>query len=188
MKNNDQNIIERIRSDSRSIKNRALEELYISYYPIIKNYINKNSGNDIEAEDIFQDAVIVLYTKVRQEDFELSCALKTFIYSICRNLWLNRLKTKGKILSLSEDFKETEIQAEDLEILDPNTKHKKIRALFDHIDEKCKNVLYNFYFHRMSMQAIANDMGFANAQVAKNKKSRCLKKLKNLVFNKTKLS
>lgn len=180
--NTDLKILNTLRSDDLLERNKALESVYKDYYPVIESLIVKNNGNLYEAEDIFQDVIIVLYNKVRNKEFELTSSLKTYLYSVARNLWLNKLKVKGKSNLVELDKKALELPFEETESLFVSTKQKEIMIQFSKIPEKCKEILYHFYFHRRSMNAIAESMGYANSQVAKNKKSRCLKKLKYLVF------
>ena len=79
----------------------------------------------------------------------------------------------GAYISISQD---------DFRPLEIEEKQKKLKRLFSQIGENCQRVLHLFYFHRLSMNAIAQELGLANEQVAKNKKSRCLKKLKAIAF------
>src|SRR4028118_1813950 len=66
--------------------------LYKFYYPSIKHYIQKNQGNNADAEDIFQESIIVLFEKIDSPDFILTSSLKTYLFAIARNLWLKRLR------------------------------------------------------------------------------------------------
>ena len=50
-----------------------------------------------------------------------------------------------------------------------------------HLGEKCRQILSHYYYDKRSMREIAQLMGLANEQVAKNKKSLCLKKLKEMI-------
>jgi DNA-directed RNA polymerase specialized sigma24 family protein len=69
----------------------VLKKLYLAYFPMVLQLVLNNNGDEDEAKDIYQEAIIVLYNKVKRGDFELSSKLKTYIYSICRRLWLKRL-------------------------------------------------------------------------------------------------
>ncbi len=69
----------------------ALQELYKVHYPMIVHFICSNNGTEQEAKDIYQDAIIAFYERVLQPDFVLTCKIKTYIYAVCRRLWLKRL-------------------------------------------------------------------------------------------------
>ena len=64
----DESIVEGIRSRDSSI----IKYVYKEYYPIIKFLITTNSGSDSDAEDIFQDALIILYKKILEENLVLT--------------------------------------------------------------------------------------------------------------------
>ena len=68
----------------------ALRELYKTHYPMIVNLICTNSGTEQEAKDIYQEAVIAFYEKVQSPGFTLTCKIKTYLYAVCRRLWLKR--------------------------------------------------------------------------------------------------
>lgn len=170
-----------LRSSNHKVRDKTLELLYKEYFPVIKSYILENSGNANDAEDIFQDGMIVFYMKARNPEFELNCTIKTFIYSVCKNLWLNKLKVENRYSTLDDQLGFLTISDDTLDLAHAHERYETIRIQFEKMGEKCRTVLYNFYFHRMSMHSISKELGFANEQVAKNKKSRCLKKLKELV-------
>ncbi|MBN1197861.1 MAG: hypothetical protein JXA23_00820, partial [Bacteroidales bacterium] len=72
--------------------------MYRDYFPLILALVEKNSGNFQDAEDIFQDALVALYLRCRNKELVLSCSLRSYFYSICQNLWLQRLERKYKVM------------------------------------------------------------------------------------------
>ena len=182
MGDNDIDVIGDVRSEDLAVRSLAIERIYVKFYPYIKNFILKNNGSLADAEDVYQDAMIVIYSKLRNKDFVLSCALKTYVFSICRNLWMSKLKEKKRFVDFVSDGTYISISQDDFLPLEVEEKQKKLKRLFSQIDEKCQRVLHLFYFHRLSMKTIAQELGLANEQVAKNKKSRCLKRLKAVAF------
>ena len=81
--------------------NASFQLLYKFYFPSVASYVKQNMGNTEDAEDIFQEAILVLLQKVRQPDFILTSALKTYLYAIAKNLWLKRLR-KNKLILVGE--------------------------------------------------------------------------------------
>src|SRR5690606_32505039 len=86
----------------RSGNTSAYEWVYKKYYPSISRFILQNNGNEGDAEDIFQESIVVLYQKVTTPDFQLTSALKTFLFSIAKNLWLKKLRDE-KLVLISEE-------------------------------------------------------------------------------------
>jgi len=98
----DNEVILGILNNSESV----LKRLYIAYFPMVLQLIINNSGNEDDAKDIYQEAIIVLYNKVKTGDFELSSKLKTYIYSVCRRLWLKRLTQMNRYGGDIKDFQD----------------------------------------------------------------------------------
>src|SRR5512138_2824692 len=89
-------------------KNEAcIRYLYKEYFPMVLFMVEKNNGVYEDAEDVFQDGLVVLYKKLKQDKIRLSCTVKTFLYSVCRNIWLRRLARKGKVV-LHDDMEVNE--------------------------------------------------------------------------------
>ncbi len=57
----------------------------------------------------------------------------------------------------------------------------KLKAGIKELGKKCQEIIRLFYFHRYSIAAIAEDLGYSNENVVRSHKSRCLKKLKTMI-------
>ena len=161
----------------------VIEAIYRDNYPMIQAFILNNSGNSDEARDIFQEAMIVLYEKATTEGFELNCQLRTFIYSVCRRLWLKRLQQLQRYSNLVENVEDSVPVDEDME------QHEKHNASFgmmemamSKIGEPCKSLLDAYYIQKKNMQEIAAEFGYTNADNSKTQKYKCLLRLKKLFF------
>lgn len=150
---------------------------------MVQAFILNNNGSYDDARDIFQEAMITLYEKAQSESFVLTCQIKTYVYSVCRRLWLKRLQQTGRYSNTLDNLDETVPVEEDLEI------HEKRNAEFAIMDralnslgEPCKSLLEAFYLQKQDMQRIAAAFGYTNADNAKNQKYKCLMRLKKLFF------
>jgi len=153
---------------------KALEFLYKKYYRMMTKLVISNSGTEEEARDVYQDALIVFWQKATSGNLVLTSKMSTFIYSICQNLWRKELDRK-KRLSNEEKDSSVEMDTETLE------REKIIAGCIEQLGDTCKKVLTYYYFEEMSMQDIADKLGFANTDTAKTKKYKCKKKLDELV-------
>jgi len=162
----------------------ALKKLYTAYFPMVLQLIINNNGDADDAKDIYQEAIIVLYNKVKAGDFELSSKLKTYIYSICRRLWLKRLTQINRYGGDIRDFQEfLPIEEEEVEQHnDRNVQFTKMESALKLLGEPCKTIMEDFYIHNRSMQDICERFGYTNADNAKTQKYKCLQRLKKLFF------
>ncbi len=162
----------------------AIETIYRENYGIIQSFILKNNGYHEDAKDIFQEAMIILYEKAGDESFVLTCQLKTYLYSVCRRLWLKRLQQSQRYSPVIDNNETTIPVEDDLEA------HEKMNADFilmenaiSKIGEPCKSLLEAYYFQKKSMPEIADIFGYTNADNAKTQKYKCLMRLKKIFFS-----
>ena len=161
----------------------ATTTLYREHFGMIQALILNNNGTVDDARDVFQEAMVVLYEKVKSGEFELSCQLKTYIYSICRRLWLKKLTQKQRFLPELEGTDSWIAVEEDLEHFEQQDQafHLMEKAM-NSLGEPCRSLLDAFYLQKKSMIEIASVFGYTNADNAKTQKYKCLTRLKKLFF------
>ena len=178
----DTTLLQWIASGKQEENDRAFSYLYRDYYDLIEKVVIANSGKPADAEDIFQDALIVLFHQVKKGNFTLTSSLKTYLYSICRNLWLKKLRHLNRVVTLSDTLQQyVNIEESHFKTLEVNEEKVMIARFLEQLGQGCREILVYFYFDRLKMAEIAQRMNLSGEQVAKNKKSGCLKKLKDLI-------
>ena len=162
---------------------KAVETIYRENYSTIQSLVINNNGSADDAKDIFQEAMIVLYEKARSGTFELSCQIKTYIYSVSRRLWLKKLQQANRY---SGDIgnAETVVQVED--DIEGHTRRdaefEMMEKAIVSLGEPCKSLLEAFYLQKKNMQEIAASFGYTNAENAKTQKYKCLMRFKKIFF------
>lgn len=180
---NDQEILLHLQSNRSDQQDKGLRVLYQLHYGMIEQLVLRNNGEREDAADIFQDGLVALFHKSRQPGFVLTASLKTFLYAICRNLWLMTLRKTKRETPLTDVHQETvSLDAGILDILEDNDRNQLVAEGLQHLGGDCQKVLQLYYFERSKMKEIAETMGYSGEQVAKNKKSRCLSKLREWVM------
>jgi len=161
----------------------AIKRLYVAYFPMVMQLIINNNGTADDAKDIYQEAIIVLYNKIKKGDFELNSKLKTFIYSVCRRLWLKRLSQMNRYGGDIRDFQEySPVEDEVDQYNERDMQFTKMQSALQLLGEPCKTIIEDFYINNRSMQEICEDFGYTNADNAKTQKYKCLQRLKKLFF------
>lgn len=163
---------------------QAIQTIYKQHYNMVQSLIINNNGTTDDARDIFQEAMIVLYEKAKSGSFELTSQLKTYIYSICRRLWLKRLQQQQKYVPELGMLEETIPVEEDLEVHEQkNIELMMMEKAMHSLGEPCKSLLEAYYLQKKNMTEIAGNFGYTNADNAKNQKYKCLMRLKKLFFS-----
>jgi RNA polymerase sigma factor (sigma-70 family) len=176
----DQDKLFKLRNDSS-----YFSKIYDDYKIHSLNFMRKMNNDFDLIKDIYQDAVIVLFEKTKDPDFKLTCSIQTYINSICRNQLLNKFKENSRFISKTDDFDpgindwydEFDEEKENRLILVENALNNLKEK-----GEKCFEILKRFFYERQSMDKIALEMDYTNGDNVKNQKSRCQKKLKELVL------
>ncbi|GAB4015825.1 hypothetical protein GCM10028808_42310 [Spirosoma migulaei] len=167
----------------------ALTQLYRRYFPMVLHFVTTNSGSEDDAKDIYQEALIVLYEKVRSDSLELHCQLKTYLYSIGRRLWLKQLTQRNRFVVRDvETPVSDEVALDHLndDLIDHEERDRQFDLMADSLDrlgEPCRTLLDDFYIQHLSMQDITEKFGYTNADNAKTQKYKCLMRLKRLFFS-----
>jgi len=168
-------------SSLRNGDSKALKTIYRQHYQTIINMVTNNAGSLQEAKDIYQETLIVFYEKVKEEDFELNCQIKTFIYSVSRRLWLKQLQRKQRFTAPLTDTDEY-IDLSWEEVGDKEDQYDAMHTALESLGEPCKSILKDFYLRNQSMEEITDKFGYTNTDNAKNQKYKCLKRLKKVFF------
>jgi RNA polymerase sigma factor (sigma-70 family) len=176
----DEEILKGLRKRDREV----IRYVYKEYYPTIKFLIISNSGSETDAEDVFQDAMVIIYRKIFENRLILTSSFKTFLYSICRNLWLQRLDRKVFNYEFLENENLTDMQ--DSIVLEftenENEKYRLFQQHFLKLSEDCKKIL-RLFMNKVPLREIAEIMGFKTEKYAKTRKFMCKEKLKNSIIN-----
>ena len=162
---------------------KAVETIYKENFNMVQALIIRNNGSTDEAKDIFQEAMIVLYEKVRSGTFELNCQIKTYVFSVCRRLWLKRLQQLNKYSTEVDGLQDVIVVEEEVEAHERrNSEFQLMEKAINNLGEPCKSLLEAYYLQKKTMQEIAGNFGYTNADNAKNQKYKCLMRLKKLFF------
>ena len=161
-----------------------LEELYRKFSGKIKWMIIRNNGDETDAADIFQDALLSIYNKAKTCDFILSCPLEAFLYLICKNKWLNTLnkrKTQKVTITDTEGF--NHIGEDNFKLAEncvlQQERNNLLTEKLGEMGDSCKNIL-RLSWSGISMEEVAKQLHVTYAY-ARKKKSECMARLITLV-------
>ena len=159
--------------------------------------MTNGSKSDYELDDVFHDAILVLYEKILKGNFELTASLQTYLNSVCRNILWNIIKgEKG-----NSDYEEnSDLDDDD----NPKSNNSTITDTLDEIEDPkesqftaiesaliimkeagghCYELLTLFWYHKKSMNELTQHFGYSNSDNTKNQKGRCQKRLEKMAFN-----
>ena len=180
--------MEKITSESglQDLKNAFFEnregtmhEVYRLHRDAFMNYCQAWSENKEDNLDCFQEAVIALYENLVKGKIKTdTSSLRTYLFAIGKHKVLDELekrkKRDKKIEFQSESISEYSNDDEEIQYLILNN-------TMGQLGTTCKELLVKFYYQQYSIEAIKIEMNYKNQNTVKAHKSRCMKKLKELM-------
>jgi RNA polymerase sigma factor (sigma-70 family) len=156
-------------------ENAAFDRLYEDCFPSIAKYVQQNSGSRQDAEDIFQEAVIVLLHKIRQPEFCLTASLKTYLFSISKNIWLKKLRDSRPVTAADEHCL-ADWPTDDSEMAHQH--ENKVAGWLQKITANCRRILKSIFYFNEPIDSLMTKMGWKNKHTAANQKYKCIEQIK----------
>lgn len=164
----------------------AIDTFYRLYHPILLKWMLSRGGLEVDAEDVFQEALLVVYEKAKSEAFCLTCKLSTYLFSISKRLWFKKLQQNSQLVfkdELSDSEAEKNTTDDDLKLSwEKEQKYLQLEQALNKIGEPCKSLLKAFYEDQKNMQDLALQFNYTNAENAKTQKYKCLTRLRKMFF------
>ena len=161
---------------------KGILEIYELVYPSVRKYIRNNSGNQEDAEDVFQRALLHITTKAKVKNYQPVANFEWYLYGICKNLWLKELNFRKKWATKAEvkevtDESNAKLMA--LEILEHDRREVYLRN-FNLLSDNCKKVL-SLFLKKRKQKEIAEELGYSSETVVRQRVFKCKNKLTKLI-------
>lgn len=161
----------------------AYKKIYTNYYNMVFGLVTRNSGHPEDAEDVFQEALIVLIKNIRKPNFSLTAKLGTYLHSIVYNIWMTKLRKKGK-MGVTMEIEEEVIDLSEDTLEEKKTIEKKydlIKIALEQMGDDCKKIIVDYYYKKIKLKDIGVALGYTDGFV-KVKKNRCMNAFKKLIY------
>ncbi len=172
-------------------KEIPMQEFYVTEYRKTKCYILKNGGTLENSKDIFQEAYLACWKKLSTKKFKPKnrAQIEAYLFTIAKNKWIDQTRGVGrtKIISMEERFLQSAVDESNQtnEVENKDLKLSITLSAFESLGQACKDLLTQFYFYKLPLKIIAGKLGLEEAS-AKNKKYRCIQKLREIALAKEK--
>lgn len=177
---------EEILEGLRQRNNYFIIFVYNNFGPAVRHFVRQNSGNDQDVEDIIHDTLLILFIRVRLPTFRLNCSLKTYFIAVARNLWLQRLERKCRLM-YQADWEVSEpgvvYSPEENELKE--TTLEQYRLFFKHLEKlptECRRLL-ELYILKIPYKEIARLMKYKDEIYVKTRKYSCKNLLRKKILN-----
>ena len=137
-----------------------------------------------EWNDVFVDSCEALMSNVKKGKYEVreNATLYSYLMSIAENVTKTLCRKKGRIV-LSEDNSYVKDEAEYQDLLPDEkqrTQNEFLDRVLESIPDDCRLLLKKFYWDRIPLERLAPMFGYKNADNVANKKTKCMKKIRDV--------
>lgn len=161
----------------------SLEEVLVfiyhqsGYRQSILQFIQRRNGSLEDAEDIFQEGISRMVLSIQQGKFEGKSTLRTYLTTICKNLWFTQYARSSRYADIVEQIPvEEELEMGPDELLLLKERSEGLQNVLAQVGEKCKKILSLWALH-YSMREITQEVGYKSEGMTRKKKHQCFKAL-----------
>ncbi len=160
----------------------VIQKLYTTSFPKIASYIQKNTGDRTDAEDIFQKALLQLIGRYKVKSFVIESSLEAYLFGACRNLWRRELK-KQKRMVTKEDTIELVGEEDDMTMaVLEQEKWELFQEKLKEISDNCKQLL-QLFFQKIPYKEIVEKLDYSSDNVVRQRIFNCKSQLTKLIKN-----
>ncbi len=160
--------------------NQVIRAVYENFHKAILHLVETDKGNTEDARDVFQEALMLVFQKAQQQDFQLSSSFFTYFYAICRNIWKNKKRKK----SFSEVTLTVEMQSmvvdSGIPTIEENEQFVLYRKKFLQLGKDCQELL-QLFLQKVKMEEIRKKLNYSSTNYVKQRKFKCKAQLIKLI-------
>jgi RNA polymerase sigma factor (sigma-70 family) len=161
---------------------RVIYYIYEENYRIIRQLVKTNNGNDADADDIFQEAIMVIYRKIKEEKLNLYVSFGTYLYAVAKKIWQNELKRKTQKVGNLDNYDDLNSEDDIESDLIKNEKHKLVWRHFENLSKDCQKII-KLFIDGHSISEVTKIMNYNSEQHTKNRRLRCKNSLITHIIN-----
>ncbi|HHS95563.1 MAG TPA: RNA polymerase sigma factor [Phaeodactylibacter sp.] len=165
--------------------NQAIEEIYSKYSKRIYIWVTANNGSASDAKDLFQDALLSIFTKATEKDFQLTCSLGALLFTICKNRWIDQLRKKNIRLRVRSEIEkryyENDSNLESIveKVQEAALKESLLNNAFLQLSELCQRLL-QLVANGLSAIEIVKELSLNNPNTYYRRKNACIERWRNI--------
>ena len=162
-------------------REKGFVHLYEEVFPVVAGFVSKQGGFLSDAQDIFQDALVIFYEKSVSGTMNVNLSDEAYLVGIAKHLWIRKFKTDYKLISLDQFEKDITLPDESVDTKTNN----RLLHLLEITGKKCLDLLQAIYYEKQPLDMISKAFGFSGSHSASAQKYKCIQKMKDTVKQKS---
>lgn len=161
-----------------------LSTIFSTHYKFCVNAITlKTDCSKEDAKDFVMDAVLVLRDKI-MEDVYVNTNVQSYLITVAINKWKNKRRKDAKHLTFDPSIVEQYLNQKSSVSELSEVNQKMVAAILisiDRIGGNCQKLLNRHLKEGIPLSMLVDELGYKSKDVIKTTKSRCIKKLKEII-------
>lgn len=167
-------------SDFQKDNNVAFGILYRKYFGYTRKFVLSNKGNSEDAEDVFQDALIILYEKLYDDDFKAYTCLANYVTGISKNLWLKKLHNRNFFVEMHENYYSENKEEINQAIENERDYYDKLNDYINKISSHCQTLIHDIFMKNKNIDEIQEKYNYSTKHNAQNQKHKCVEQIRKI--------
>ena len=152
-------------------------KLYTESFPAVQRYIVSRGGFKATAEDIFHNALVTLFVKLKNEELHIQ-SFNSYLFTVCKNLW-RRECSQNRVTNLPS----TPLMDEAVDLAKFSIEQKQwdlYQEKLKELSENCRKLLL-LSFKKIAYKEIVKTFNYASETVARQRVFKCKSRLTKLI-------
>lgn len=160
----------------------SFAQLFKMFAPRIKSFVIGKGLSSQEAEELAQDAMLIVWRKADYYDPQKAAA-STWIFTIARNLRIDMARKQGRVKTLPEDLWHDFDEKSQEDEMQHGQSSQMLKAKIANLPDEQKELLMLSFYENMSHGEIAKSLGLPLGTV-KSRLRLALSRLRNSIDKK----
>jgi len=157
---------------------KIFSKIYTESYDSVERYILSRGGSKSDAEDVFQNALMLLYARLKENDLEIKSTFNGYLFTICKNLWRRNLE-KNKVTNIDIITLVNEDEDRAMAYVEQQQWEIYIEK-FQELSENCQQIL-SLYFNKVSYAELVKKFNYKSEVIVRQRVYKCKLKLIKLI-------
>lgn len=155
----------------------VLSNIYTNTFPHIRTYILSRGGDKSDVEDIFHDALVLLFVKLKEDKLQVR-SFEKYLFTVCRNRW--RRQNAGKRVTNLDGITLVSEELDNASFYIEQQQWELYKEKFEALSGQCKEILL-LLLKKTSYADIVKKFNYASQVVARQRVFKCKSRLTKLI-------
>ena len=159
---------------------KVVSKIYQLFFPKCLHFVLQNKGQQADAEDIFQKALMQISARVKRRELtEINSTFEGYIFTACKNLWRRELNKRKRVTN----HETVELVSEETDMAKALLEQERwelFKEKLEELSDNCKQII-KMFLEKISYSEIMNKLSYSSETVVRQRVFKCKSKLIKII-------